>query len=238
MAKNIRRKSAQNDTKMNIGYEFKNKNLLKTALTHISLANEINTESNQRLEFLGDSILSFVVAEYIYERFTGMLEGQLTEVRAAAVCEKSLAAAAKKMNLGSGLKFGRSEAYNGANKPSILCDTFEAVLGAIYLDGGIEPARKWILDNLSETIDAARHMDFHNYKSELQSHYQKRDKNRDVVTYDLIRRTGPDHMPEFTVGAMYNGKRIGIGVGKNLKSAEQAAAKQALGIINGRAVER
>lgn len=238
MAKNIRGKSAQSGAKMNIGYEFKNKNLLKTALTHISLANEMNTESNQRLEFLGDSILSFVVAEYIYERFTGMLEGQLTEVRAAAVCEKSLAAAAKRMNLASGLKFGRSEAHNGANKPSILCDTFEAVLGAIYLDGGIEPARKWILDNLSETIDAARHMDFHNYKSELQSHYQKRDKNREVVTYDLICRTGPDHMPEFTVCAMYNGKRIGVGVGKNLKSAEQAAAKQALEIINGRAVER
>ena len=235
MAKNIKEKSAQSGAKMNIGYEFKNKNLLKKALTHISLANEKNIESNQRLEFLGDSILSFVVAEYIYERFTDLLEGRLTEVRAAAVCEKSLAKAAKKMNLGKGLMFGKSAAYDGAEKPSILCDTFEAVLGAIYLDGGIEPARKWILDNLSETIDAARHMDFHNYKSELQNFFQKRDKNREVVTYSLMEKTGPEHMPEFTVCAVYDNKKIGTGTGKNLKSAEQAAAKQALDLIeNGR----
>lgn len=234
MSKSIKNVSARNAEAMKIGYEFKDKSLLKKAMTHISLANERNIESNQRLEFLGDSILSFVVAEYIYERFTGLLEGRLTEVRAAAVCERSLAAAAKKMNLGCGLMFGKSEVHNGANKPSILCDTFEAVLGAIYLDGGIEPARKWILDNLAETIDAARHMDFHNYKSELQSFFQKRDKNRDVVTYRLMKRTGPDHMPEFTVCAVYNGCEIGTGTGRNMKSAEQAAAKQALAAIDGK----
>lgn len=213
---------------MNIGYEFKNKKLLEVALTHISLANEINIESNQRLEFLGDSILSFVVAEYIYDRFTNLQEGRLTEVRAAAVCEKSLAEAARRLDLGSGLKFGKSESINGADKPSILCDTFEAVLGAIYLDGGIEPAREWILKNLTETIEAAQHMDFHNYKSELQNYFQKRDKNREVVTYRLVSRTGPDHMPEFTVDAVYRGKHIGRGRGNSLKKAEQNAAKQAM----------
>ena len=238
MAKTIREMPEHHGDKMNIGYEFKDKTLLKTALTHISRANELNIESNQRLEFLGDSILSFIVAEYIYERFEGLLEGRLTELRAAAVCEKSLAAAAKKMNLGKSLKFGKSEMRNGANKPSILCDTFEAVLGAIYLDGGIEPARRWVLDNLSETIDAASHMDFRNYKSELQNHFQKRDKNTEVVTYELIRRTGPDHMPEFTVCAVYGGKRIGMGAGRNLKTAEQAAAKRALGKISDRTTEK
>lgn len=217
---------------MKIGYEFKNRKYLDTAMTHISYANECGIESNQRLEFLGDSILSFVVAEYIYDRFKDLQEGRLSEVRAGAVCEKSLAAAAKKMDLGSGLKFGKSERQNGREKPSILCDAYEAVLGAIYLDGGIEPARKWILDSLTETIEAAQHMDFHNYKSELQCYFQKRDKNRDVVTYNLIGRSGPDHMPTFEVTAVYQGKEIGKGEGKNRKQAEQRAAKYALSALN------
>lgn len=213
---------------INIGYEFKNKKLLDVALTHISLANERNTESNQRLEFLGDSILSFVVAEYIYGKFKNLDEGRLTEVRASAVCEKSLAAAARKMDLGSGVRFGRSEAATGKDKPSILCDTFEAVLGAIYLDGGIEPAREWIMRNLRETIEAAQHLDFHNYKSELQSYFQKRDKGTDVVTYSLAERTGPDHAPRFRVYAVYRGKTIGEGSGGSRKAAEQEAAKLAM----------
>lgn len=217
---------------MKIGYEFKNPKYLETAMTHISLANEKGIESNQRLEFLGDSILSFVVAEYIYDRFKELQEGRLSEVRAAAVCEKSLAAAAKKMDLGSGLNFGKSERQSGREKPSILCDAFEAVLGAIYLDGGIEPARKWVLDNLTETIEAAQHMDFHNYKSELQCYFQKRDKNRDVVSYKLIGRKGPDHMPVFEVNAVYQGKVIGKGSGKNRKQAEQRAAKYAMEFLN------
>ena len=212
---------------MNIGYEFKNKKLLDVALTHISLANEKNIESNQRLEFLGDSILSFVVAEYIYNKFANLAEGRLTEVRAEAVCERSLAEAAKKMDLGSAVKFGKSESGVGADKPSILCDTYEAVLGAIYLDGGIEPARKWIMNNLKDTIEDAKLVHFHNYKSEIQNYFQKRDKGTDVVTYTLVERKGPDHMPVFKVNAVYRGNIIGTGSGKNLKSAEQAAAKVA-----------
>ncbi len=213
---------------MNIGYEFKDKKLLETALTHISYANERNTESNQRLEFLGDSILSFVIAEYIYREFKGLDEGRLTEMRAASVCEKSLALAAKKLGLGEGLKFGRSEAENGAKKASILCDTFEAVLGAIYLDGGIEPAKKWIMDNLKDTVKETELGDFRNYKSEIQNYFQKRDKGTDTVTYELTERSGPDHMPVFKVNALYRGRIIGNGEGKNRKSAEQEAAKQAL----------
>ena len=213
---------------MDIGYNFKDKKLLSTALTHISLANEKGIESNQRLEFLGDSILSFVVAEYIYNEFKDLDEGMLTMVRAEAVCEKSLAEAAKKIGLGDAVSFGRSESNVGKEKPSILCDTFEAVLGAIYLDGGIEPAKKWIMDNLKETIDRAKEADFTNYKSEIQSFYQKRDKNREVVTYSLLERKGPDHEPIFTVNAEYQGKIIGRGTGKNRKTAEQNAAKDAL----------
>ncbi len=217
---------------MNIGYEFKNVELLKTALTHISLANEKGIESNQRLEFLGDSILSFVVAEYIYGEFKTLDEGKLTEVRAGAVCEKSLAKVAKRMGLGSGIMFGKSENNcGGMDKPSILCDTYEAVLGAIYLDGGIEAARGWIMDNLRDTIEAAKDMDFRNYKSDVQSYYQKRDKGSEVVEYALVEKTGPDHEPSFKVNAVYRGKVIGTGIGKNRKIAEQAAAKQALDAI-------
>lgn len=214
---------------MDIGYEFKNKKLLQIALTHISLANENGIESNQRLEFLGDSILSFVVAEYIYNSCRDLDEGKLTEVRANAVCEKSLAEVAQKMGLGEAVRFGRSEVSSGgAAKASILCDTYEAVLGAIYLDGGIDAAKKWIFGNLKETIENSKHMDFHNYKSEIQNFFQKRDKGTQVVRYTLIDKKGPDHEPEFKVNATYLGEVIGTGVGKNRKSAEQAAAKQAL----------
>lgn len=215
---------------MDLGYTFQDVSLLQTAMTHISLANERGIESNQRLEFLGDSILSFVVATYIYKKFPQLHEGRLTEMRATAVCEKSLAAAARKMDLGSGVLFGRSETVcGGKNKDSILADTFEAVLGAIFLDGGIEPAEKWIMTHLQETIEASANVDFTNYKSELQNYFQKRDKGTDVVTYRLLERRGPDHKPTFTVEAVYRGQGIGKGTGGSRKEAEQRAAKQAFG---------
>ena len=213
---------------MNINYEFKNKKLKDIALTHISFANEKGLESNQRLEFLGDSILSFVVAEYIYKKIKNIDEGLLTQMRANAVCEESLARVAGEMNIGESIHFGKSESLNGAKKPSILCDTYEAILGAIYLDSDIETAKKWILENLSDVIEESMHMDFHNYKSEIQTYFQRRDKSELAPTYELVKREGPDHKPRFFVNAVYNGKIIGKGVGTNLKKAEQAAAKQAL----------
>lgn len=213
---------------MNIGYIFKNKELLDIAMTHISFANEKNIESNQRLEFLGDSVLSLIVSEYIYKELGNFDEGKLTEIRAAAVCERSLAEAAKRMDLGRHIKFGRSESEDGLNKPSILCDTYEAVLGAIYLDGGMNEARKWVMTNLSDIIRDAEHMDFHNYKSEIQNYFQKRDKGTEVVTYNLLKKSGPDHNPEFSVEAVYKGNVIGKGVGKSRKTAEQEAAKFAI----------
>lgn len=198
------------------------------ALTHISYANERGIESNQRLEFLGDSILSFVVAEYIYDNFKSYDEGKLTEMRAGAVCEKSLAKVAEEMDLGEAILFGKSEAGSKTVRPSILCDTYEAVLGAIYLDSNIETAKEWILGNLTDTIYAASRMDFRNYKSEIQNFFQKRDKGREVVGYEMIEKTGPDHSPHFKVNALYKGEVIGSGEGNSRKAAEQEAAREAL----------
>ena len=213
---------------MKLDYEFKDPQLLEKALTHISLANERGIESNQRLEFLGDSVLSLAVTGYIYREFKEMDEGRLTEIRAAAVCEKSLAAAARKLHMGEAIKFGKSEAVcGGKDKDSILCDTFEAILGAMYLDGGFDVCRDWVLKNLKETIQASASLDFTNYKSELQTYFQKRDKGTDVVSYRLINREGPDHNPTFAVEAVYRGKIIGSGSGGSRKEAEQQAAKQA-----------
>lgn len=214
---------------MQLGYTFQNQALLKKAMTHISLANERGVASNQRLEFLGDSVLSFVVASYLYERFPKLDEGRLTEMRAASVCEKALASAARSMDLGDGILFGKSETIcGGKDKDSILADTFEAVLGAIFLDGGIEPARAWIMTHLHQVIEDAAAMDFTNYKSEIQNYFQKRDKNTEVVTYRLADRQGPDHKPTFTSEAIYHGKVIGRGSGGSRKEAEQQAAKEAL----------
>lgn len=213
---------------MKLEYQFQNPELLKTALTHISLANDKGIESNQRLEFLGDSVLSLIVADYIYQKFSNMDEGRLTEIRAAAVCEKSLAEVARKIGIGESIRFGKSEAVcGGKNKDSILCDTFEAILGAMYLDGGFEVCRTWVLENLEDTIERSARMDFTNYKSELQTYFQKRDKGTDVVTYRLVKRGGPDHQPTFQVEAVYRGNKIGAGIGKSRKEAEQKAAKEA-----------
>ncbi len=214
---------------MNINYKFKNPKLLELALTHISFANDNHIESNQRLEFLGDSVLSYVIAAKIFDVYPKCHEGELTKIRASLVCEKSLAELSRKMELGSGIKFGRSEAMSsGFKKDSILADTFEAVLGAIFLDSGIETAQNWILDIFGNKIESMGVLQDKNYKSELQIYFQKRDKGNDVVKYNLIDKTGPDHEPLFLVEAMYQGTVIGNGKGKNRKIAEQNAAKQAL----------
>ena len=214
---------------MEIAYTFRNKALLNMALTHVSFANEREIESNQRLEFLGDSILSFVVAEYLYHKYPDFDEGRLTEIRAAAVCEKSLAAASRKMHIGDAIKFGKSEKVcGGKEKDSILADTFETILGAIYLDSDIETARAWIMKQLIQQIEHATTLDLRNYKSEIQSYFQKRDKGTEVVYYRLKERTGPDHCPVFSVEAVYQDKVIGTGTGSSRKRAEQEAAKEAL----------
>ncbi len=213
---------------MDIRYRFNNPKLLELAMTHISLANDRGIESNQRLEFLGDSVLSYIIASKIYKLYPDCHEGELTRIRSYLVCEKSLAELARELKLGDGIKFGRSETKTcGAKKDSILADTFEAVLGAIFLDGGIEKAEKWTLDIFDGRIENVNFAAEPNYKSELQIYFQKRDKGSEVVTYTLKDKSGPDHNPQFFVEAVYKDKVIGSGRGKSRKIAEQNAAKQA-----------
>ena len=214
---------------MSIGYEFKDKSLFDLAFTHISLANDQRIESNQRLEFLGDSILSYIIADKIYELHPEMDEGDLTKLRASLVCEKSLAHLGRKLELSEYIKLGKAEKNSGgAEKSSILADTFEAVLGAIYLDSDIETAREWTLSVFGDGIRGGVVFEDVNYKSELQIFFQKRDKNNDVVKYFVTDKSGPDHDPEFSVEASYQGRIIGKGKGTNRKVAEQMAAKAAL----------
>lgn len=213
---------------MNIGYEFKNKNYLKTALTHISLAKETGIESNQRLEFLGDSILSYVIASKLYEIYPDHSEGVLTEMRAFLVCEKSLAELAENMKLGQEIKFSKTEIRtDGKHKNSILADTFEAVLGAIYLDSDIETAEKWVLDAFGERLFNIEYTEVISYKSALQNFIQARYKDRKTIFYKTVSRKGPDHSPVFTVEAIFDGKTVGRGQGQSIKNAEKAAAKEA-----------
>lgn len=213
---------------MDIKYEFNDNRLLDLALTHISLANDKRVESNQRLEFLGDSVLSYVITKKLYSIYPKCDEGDLTKIRAALVCEKSLAELSREMNLGDAIRFGRSEAMSlGSKKDSILADTFEAVLGAIFLDGGIDKAEEWLLRVFGDRVENIKGISEINYKSELQIYFQKRDKGNEVVKYRLKEKIGPDHDPEFSVEAVYMKKIIGRGRGKSLKSAEQNAAKQA-----------
>lgn len=217
------------ERKMEIGYRFKDESLLKRAFTHISYANENNIESNQRLEFLGDSVLSFVVASKLFELYPKADEGKLTEMRAALVCEKALAQKATELGLSEKIIFGRSEARsNGRNKASILCDTFEALLGAIFSDGGIKAAEEWVLSVFGDDFKEVKIDDLNNYKSELQSYYQKKEKRRGMISYKLKERKGPDHKPSFTVCVYIDGALMGEGSGKNMKEAEQLAAKEAL----------
>lgn len=214
---------------MNIGYSFKNKKLLKIALTHTSYTHDTGEENNQRMEFLGDSILSFIIAEEIYKLYPQFSEGYLTKARAALVCEGTLAELSASMDLGTAIRFGRSEAMSdGVHKVSILADTFEAVLGAIFLDSDIETAKEWTLNLFRDKLDNLEIKQELDYKSELQIYFQKRDKNTDVVKYRIKDRKGPDHDPLFTAEAVYENKVIGTGEGKNRKIAEKDAAHDAL----------
>lgn len=212
-----------------LGYSFRNRMLLNTALTHSSWANE-NKKSgaacNERLEFLGDSVLGFIVAEHLYQNEPELPEGQMTRMRAELVCEKSLAGAADALELGSFLKFGRGEEMGGGRKrPSILADAFEAVVAAIYLDGGVEEAKKLVARLIFPQLQDGGQAAF-DYKTALQELVQK--KSGQTLSYNLTGESGPDHMKTFTVEVRLNGKAKGEGAGKSKKEAEQAAAKVAL----------
>ncbi len=216
----------------NLNYTFKNKDLLKNALTHSSFANEQKgvAVSNERLEFLGDSVLSIIVSEYIYESFSTLPEGRLTKLRASLVCEKTLCEFSKQLEIGSYLLLGKGEKANGGdNRPSILADAFEAVLAAIYLDGGMEIAKKHVLRFITEELHHLEHENFKDYKTELQEIIQRNPEEN--LTYVLIGESGPDHNKSFTVEVHLNSNVIGTGVGRSKKTAEQAAARKALELM-------
>ncbi len=224
---------------MKLGYEFKNKDLLKTALTHISYSKETGAESNQRLEFLGDSVLSFSIASKLYELYPDADEGVLTEMRAFLVCEKSLAELGEKLELGSELIFSKTEIKtDGKHKNSILADTFEAVLGAIYLDSDITAAKKWVLDVFGDRIETIDYSEIVSYKSELQNYIQAEFKDKKSIIYKLIKREGPDHAPMFTVEVSIDGKPFGRGKGTSMKNAEKMAAKEAYFKLTGKQTDK
>ncbi len=212
-----------------IGYHFENKELLTEALSHSSYANEKKKCrcSNERLEFLGDSVLSIIVSEYLFTNYKEMPEGELTKLRASLVCEKALHVFAKEIHLGEFLLLGKGEENTGGrNRSSILADAFEAVIAAIYLDGGIEPAKKHVLRFIPSHVEKSGRLNFRDYKTVLQEIIQKNPEEK--VEYVLAGETGPDHDKAFTVNVCLNSNVIGTGTGKSKKSAEQMAAKEAL----------
>ena len=216
----------------NLGYKFNNRDLLSNALTHSSYANETHCPggSNERLEFLGDAVLSIIVADYLFENFKNLPEGELTKLRASLVCEKALCEFSKQIELGKYLKLGKGELQNGGNeRPSILADAFEAVLAAIYLDGGMQAARKHIMRFVLPEIQNHDSDSFKDYKTSLQEVVQRNPEER--LTYILIAESGPDHKKSFTVEVRLNSNVIGTGTGSSKRNAEQAAAKQALELM-------
>lgn len=212
------------NVELKIGYTFKNKGLLETALTHSSYANEAKKESNERLEFLGDSVLSIIVSDYLYRRLPNVQEGQLSKYRATLVCEQSLNEISEKISLSKFIRLGKGEELTGGReRPSIISDAFEAVLGAIYLDGGMELARKWVIELMRDAIeDVATGNRYADYKTMLQEALQKGNKGK--VTYKTVGESGQDHNKVFEVEVLVDGEPKNTGKGHSKKEAEQNAA--------------
>lgn len=214
-----------------IKYKFKDKSLLVEALCHSSYANEhrnLNLESNERLEFLGDAVLELVVSDFIYKNYNKMPEGELTKFRASIVCEATLAKEARQLKIGEYIIFGKGEKVTGGKmRDSILADAFEAVIGAVYLDSNIETVEKYIM-TIIEPVIASLQKSFKtmDYKTYLQEIIQK--NSRETVGYQIVDELGPDHSKEFTAVAIHNSKQLGKGRGKTKKEAEQNAAFNAL----------
>ncbi len=207
---------------------YSSNELITMALTHPSYAQEKNTvANNQRLEFLGDAVLNLVVAEYLYNHYGRKAEGELTKIRAKVVCEDALAIFARNINLGQYLLLGRGEEMSGGRKrKSILADAVEAVIGAIYLDQGLETVQRFIITQLEELISETASGDYYDYKSKLQELVQARDKEN--VSYAIIEESGPAHAKVFVAGVYYREQLLATGEGKSKKEAEQKAAQKVL----------
>ncbi len=223
-----------NEFEQKIDYTFKNKKNIILALTHSSYANENRSEklkSNERLEFLGDAVLNIIISETIYGRYSNLSEGQLTKVRANIVCEQSLVKCSNNIEIGKYLLLGKGEDLSGGRtRISILSDAFEAVIGAIYIDGGMKNAKKFILQQMEHLIkDSVSGIIFLDYKTQFQEVIQKDGEKK--ISYEIIEENGPDHDKEFVVQVKVMDRVVGKGRGKSKKEAEQAAAKAAMEII-------
>ncbi|MDD4690233.1 MAG: ribonuclease III [Eubacteriales bacterium] len=209
-----------------IGYKFRNVGLLEQALTHKSYANVNDAASYERLEFLGDSVLSIIISQYLYDKFD-FAEGDLTKIRACIVCEQSLAKCSRNLDIGEYMRLDKGEELSGGrDRESILADMFEAVLAAIYLDGGREQAKAFVMDNLKEIISLSAQGKINtDYKSHLQEIIQA---NGQKIEYALYHTEGPEHMRTFFSKVIVDGEEMGEGQGKTKKESEQQAAKEAL----------
>ena len=220
-----------NEFQSKIGYTFKNRHLLEQALTHSSYANEKHMKKhsdNERLEFLGDAVLEIVSSEFLFINYPQKPEGELTKLRASIVCEPTLALCTKPLDLGKYLRLGRGEDHTGGRKrKSILSDALEAVIGAIYLDGGFTNAKEFVLRFIMTDIENKQL--FYDSKTILQEIVQE--NGTQPVEYILTKEEGPDHNKNFTVEARVNGKVMGQGSGHTKKAAEQAAAYQAIRVL-------
>ena len=214
-----------------IHYQFLNPAFLEVALTHSSYANEVKHQIkyNERQEFLGDAVLSIIVSDYLFNNYT-VPEGELTKLRAAIVCEKSLDVMANKIGLGQYLRLGHGEELTGGRtRPSIIADAFEALIAAIYLDSGIESARKFVLPFVTGMLEHEDSLSFKDYKTILQEIIQQNPEEK--LVYKLVGEKGPDHDKRFLVDVMLNSNVIGRGEGRSKKNAEQMAAKEALELM-------
>ena len=211
-----------------IGYVFKKPELLESAITHSSYANENQCDNNERLEFLGDSILSLIVSDCLFKKYGHINEGRLSKIRASLVCEQSLAEIAKKIDLGNIIRLGKGEEKTGGRcRASIVSDAFEALIAAIYLDSGIRNVTKWLMKLIKPEIEAAEQKrNFGDFKTRLQECVQKFGHSK--VVYEIIEENGKDHAKKFVMAAVINGKQAGKGEGFNKKEAEQKAAQMAL----------
>jgi ribonuclease-3 len=217
-----------------IKLKFKDKSLLNRALTHRSFTNEsgLQIKDNEKLEYLGDSVLALVVNEYLFKRFGEYLEGDLAKIKSAVVSEVTLAKVAEELNLGSFIMIGKGEEQSGGReRPSILANTLEAVIGAVYLDAGLRETKKFVLNILKRDIERIDGMSYsRDPKTTLQEYVQKKYKER--PHYEVIKEIGPDHQKEFSIKLSIHGNDVTIGKGTSKRKAEMDAAQQALDMIH------
>ena len=218
----------EHELEEHIQYVFKDKALLKQALSHSSFVNELKTtgmESYERLEFLGDAVLELISSEFLFNEYKDMPEGKLTKLRASIVCEYTLSSVSRMLHLGEYVLLSKGEDMTGGrNRDSILCDLFESVLGAIYLDGGMDPAEKYVKTFLLTDIEHKSL--FYDAKTTLQEMVQKDGKG--IVTYDEVSESGPDHNKSYVMAVYVDGKKLAEGSGSSKKNAQQMAAYEAI----------